>query len=183
MPHARLETAEMLDAYDPVAILETLNRHGVAYVVIGGFAATAHGSPLPTVDVDVTPEPSRENLARLAHALTDLGARVRVDGIPEGLAFSRSVKTLAATSVLNLITCLGELDIVRRPASTTYESLASHALVVRLHDVDVPLAALRDVIESKETANRPKDRRALPILRALEERSARDERDEGQSES
>ncbi|MGB9113374.1 MAG: hypothetical protein WCF24_11700 [Acidimicrobiales bacterium] len=172
----------MLERYDPVAILETLNRHGVAYVVIGGFAATAYGSPLPTVDVDVTPEPSRENLARLSCALTDLEARVRVDGIPDGLVFSHSVKSLAATSVLNLITRFGELDVVRRPAGTTYESLASHALVVRLHDVDVPLAALSDVIESKQAANRPKDRQALPILRVLEERSAREQRDKVQGE-
>ena len=60
--------------YDPVAISETLNRHGVAYVVIGGFAATAWGNLLPTVDVDVTPESSSENLERLPAVLSDIDA-------------------------------------------------------------------------------------------------------------
>lgn len=167
--------------YDPVAILETLNRHGVAYVVIGGFAATAWGSPLPTVDVDVTPERSAENLERLSTALSALEARVRVEGIPEGLAFSHSARSLGAISVLNLITKFGELDIVVRPSGTDYESLASHSLVVTVHGVEVPLAALRDVIKSKQSANRPRDRQALPTLRALEERITRDvEADEQQ---
>jgi hypothetical protein len=31
----------------------------------------------------------------------------------------------------------------------------------------VPVAALEDVIRSKEAANRPKDQRALPVLRQL----------------
>jgi hypothetical protein len=35
----------------------------------------------------------------------------------------------------------------------------------------VPVAALADVIRSKESANRPRDRAMLPTLRALLERS------------
>lgn len=39
--------------FDPRPICAILNEEGVRYVLIGGFAAAVHGSPLPTSDVDV----------------------------------------------------------------------------------------------------------------------------------
>lgn len=158
--------------FDPIGILDQLNQHGVRYVVIGGFAAVAHGSPLPTADVDVAPDRSEDNLALLSSALRDLDARIRVEGIPEGLHFDHNAESLAAVSVLNLVTRLGELDLVMKPAGhADYAQLASRSLTVRLHDVLVPLASLDDIIASKEAAGRLKDRSALPVLRALRERS------------
>ncbi len=38
----------MADHFDPAAIVEVLNRHGVRYVVIGGYAANVHGRPTDT---------------------------------------------------------------------------------------------------------------------------------------
>lgn len=142
--------------FDPVQLLAVLDRHGVRFVVIGGFAAVAYGSPLPTSDIDITPARDAENLARLSEALSDLAARVRVAGIPGGLAFSHDSDSLGGVSVLNLVTRLGELDLVMDPAG----------------EVPVPLAALDDVIASKEAAGRPKDHSALPLLHQL--RRARD---------
>jgi predicted nucleotidyltransferase len=68
------------------AIVAAFERHDVAYVVIGGEAARARGWPEQTEDVDVTPERSKENLARLADALEELGAGFRVDPVryPDG---------------------------------------------------------------------------------------------------
>ena len=63
-------------------IIGVLLDHEVRFVLIGGLAAIAHGSPFPTEDVDVTPERSRENLTRLLEALRDLGARVRAAVAP-----------------------------------------------------------------------------------------------------
>lgn len=160
-------------AFDPIAALAVLNRHSVRYVVMGGFAAVAYGSPLPTSDVDVTPAGDRGNLRRLSAALTELGAHVRVEGVEGGLPFSHSAESLRDVTVLNLVTDLGELDIVMVPAGDAgYQELASRQLVVRLGEVEVPLAALADVIASKEAAGRPKDRAALPVLRRLAERLA-----------
>lgn len=160
--------------FDPVALLRVLHEHGVRYVVIGGFAAVAYGSPLPTTDVDVTPERTAENLARLSSALRELQARIRVDGIPEGLDFGHDAQSLAAVTILNLTTRLGELDLVMQPAGgKSYSALADRGLVVQLHGVPVTLAALDDVIRSKEAAARRKDADALPMLRALRDRLGR----------
>lgn len=164
--------------FDPIAQLAVLNRHGVRYVVLGGFAAVAYGSPLPTTDVDLTPAPDPDNLRRLSAALTELSAQVRVEGLPGGLPFSHSAESLREVTVLNLVTDRGELDLVMVPAGDAgYRELASRQLLVRLGEMEVPLAALSDVIASKEAAGRPKDRAALPVLRRLAERLAeRDDR-------
>lgn len=47
---------ESMPDLDVAAIVRTLNRHHVKYVIIGGIAAQIHGLPIPaTVDIDVTP--------------------------------------------------------------------------------------------------------------------------------
>jgi hypothetical protein len=66
--------------FRPEAILEFLERHRVRYVLIGGLAATIHGSPHMTTDVDITQATSPANLARLSAALKELEARIRVAG-------------------------------------------------------------------------------------------------------
>lgn len=38
---------------DFAGLLEALTSHEVAYIIVGGFAATAHGSAFLTVDLDV----------------------------------------------------------------------------------------------------------------------------------
>jgi len=65
------------DGPDLAALLATLDRYGVAYVVGGSVAAMAHGAPdvIPG-DLDVIPATDPANLARLADALGTLGAEV-----------------------------------------------------------------------------------------------------------
>lgn len=149
------------------AIVAALNRHQVRYVIIGAFAAIAQQAPIPaTRDIDLTPEASEENLARLSAALTELGARVRTEAAPGGLAFSHDATSLGAAEVWNLICGDGEFDISFHPSGFAdgYEQLAAHAHRMRVGDVEVVVADLADVIRSKESAGRPKDLRVLPLL-------------------
>ena len=60
-------------------MLRVLERHHVDYVLIGGLAATLHGSPLRTGDADICPGAELDNLERLAAALTETGAKIRYD--------------------------------------------------------------------------------------------------------
>jgi hypothetical protein len=87
----------------------SLNRHQVRYVIVGAFAAIAQQAPIPaTRDIDVTPEASQENLAQLSQALTDLGARIRTEAVPQGVPFSHDAASLAAAEVWNLVCADGE---------------------------------------------------------------------------
>ena len=143
----------------------------MAYVLIGGLAASLHGSPHVTTDVDITPSAERGNLARLAGALKDLDARIRAPGEPDGLPFDRSAATLARLSILNLTTRHGDLDITFVPSGTAgFDDLRQRAIEITVHETRVVVAALADIVRSKEAAGREKDRLTLPTLRRLLER-------------
>ena len=149
-------------------LLEVLERHEVAYVLIGGLAAVYHGSPFPTEDADITPRADRSNLARLAAALEDLDARVRTESEPDGLPCRFDTDSLAAVPTWNLTTAAGDLDLTFEPAGTKgYPDLRRDAEPAELYGVIVRIASLADVIRSKQAANRPKDQRVLPTLREI----------------
>jgi hypothetical protein len=163
--------------FRPQDILAALNAHQVRYVLIGGLAATVHGSATPTFDVDIVPEPTADNLERLSAALMDLDARARVEGVDDGLPFAHDAGSLAAMRVLNLVTSAGDFDVMLYPAGvedfTQWDLGATHLLIL---GVPTRVAALGDVIRSKEAADRPKDRATLPLLRELARRLERDRR-------
>lgn len=157
-----------LGDFDGPAILAVLARHGVDCVVIGGFAATTYGSPVPTADVDIVPSAERENLARLSEALTELDAKVRAVELDEPLPFAHDADSLAAALIWSLTTKYGDLDITMQPSGTQgYPDLNRDAITITLRGATLRIASLADVIRSKEAAGRDKDRRSLPILREL----------------
>lgn len=157
--------------FRPAEILRVLAEHRVAYVLVGGVAATLYGSPHVTTDVDITPSTERSNLRSLAAALDDLDARIRTESEPEGLPFDRSPAMLNRASLLNLVTRFGDLDLAFEPSGTRgYDDLKRDAITVEIHGIKVPVASLADVIRSKEAAGREKDRLQLPALRQLLER-------------
>ena len=152
--------------FDPQRVLEVLERHGVRHVVIGGFAATIHGSPYVTSDVDIVPATDPDNLQRLSDALTELDAQIRA---PDGpLPFDHDAESLGRIQILNLTTAAGDLDLTFVPAGTAgYGDVARDAEVLEILGVQVMVASLADVIRSKEAADREKDRLHLPLLRQL----------------
>jgi hypothetical protein len=105
----------------------------------------------------------------LAAALRSLDPRLRAPDAPDGLAFPCDAAFLGQMQILNLTTRAGDVDISFRPSGTEgYEDLARGAVHYDLGGgLIVPVAALADIIRSKEAANRTKDREALPGLRSL----------------
>jgi hypothetical protein len=154
--------------FEPGGMLEVLAAHGVRFVVIGGFAATYHGSPHLTFDLDITPELSKQNLDRLSDALRELGARIRSDAVPDGVEFDHDGASLGKGTVWNLQTDHGDLDVTIEPSGTQgYPDLVEDAEEAYVLGVKVRVASLRDVVRSKEAADRPKDHQTLPTLRRL----------------
>jgi hypothetical protein len=154
--------------FQPEEILRALEKHGVRYVLIGGLAATLHGSPLRTGDADICPARDPGDLERLARALSSIDARIRAADAPAGLPFACDAEFLRRVEFLNLTTKFGELDIAFHPAGTRgYPELIERVQRYDLEGLVVPVASLEDVIRSKEAAGRAKDREALPTLRTL----------------
>jgi len=162
------------EALQPQELLEILARHRVDYVLIGGLAATLHGSSALTNDADICPDQSAENLERLAAALREMDARIRTEAEPEGVAFSADPDLLRRMQLVNLTTRFGDFDIAFQPAgSRGYDDLVRSAFDMEVDGTIVRVASLSDIIRSKEAANRPKDRATLPILYALQDEIAK----------
>lgn len=154
--------------FDPERLLGVLADERVDFVVVGGYAAMLHGATRPTEDVDVTPAATTDNLARLTRALERLDARIRTDAVPDGLPFDTSAEAMRGVLMLNLTTRFGELDLTFEPSGTDgYADLSEHAVQREIGSLSIQVAALADVIRSKEASGRDKDIRALNELYRL----------------
>ena len=125
-----------------------------------------------TEDIDITPATDFANLTSLAEALRELRARLRSATDEKGVSFPFDAAMLRTAQTWNLTTTYGDLDLAFTPSGTKgYKDLRREASRVRLGaGLKVTVAALRDVIRSKEAAGRDKDLAQLPILRrTLEE--------------
>jgi hypothetical protein len=155
--------------YQPFAALAALQRHGVRFVVIGGFGARIWGSPTMTNDTDICYDRSEDNLERLAGALSELGARLR--GVAEEVPFLMDAATLGKGRDFTFDTAAGPLDVLGAPAGTSgFEELSANAVDFELGDgLVVAVAHIDDLIRLKRAAGRPKDRIELEVLAAVRE--------------
>ncbi len=147
-------------------LLETLVGKDVRFVVVGGVAATVHGSARLTQDLDVVYARDDTNLARLVEALSPLRPYLR--GAPEGLPFAWDVETLRAGLNFTLTTSLGDLDVLGEIAGGgRYEQLLEDAIVVQLEEVEFVCLGLQRLIDVKRAAGRPKDLEAIAELEVI----------------
>jgi predicted nucleotidyltransferase len=156
--------------FRPEEVLSRLVSAGVQFVVIGGLAARAHGSPSGTQDLDICFARDRDNLHRIADVLRDILAVRR--GLPSDAPPMPplDVRTLRATSLLTLDTRFGPFDLLANPdPGFDFESLLRGSLEAEVLGVRVRFAGLDDLIAMKRAAGRPKDRVELEILGALRE--------------
>ena len=153
-----------------------MDRHGVEYVLVGGLGARAHGATRPTSDIDLVPDGDDDNLARLAAALLELNARLRVGGMTDDearqLPVQLDAETLRSFGSSTWMTDAGPIDVLRDlrdrdGGDVTFDALMARGVDQQIGAVVVHVAALDDIIASKEHADREKDREALPELRNL----------------
>jgi hypothetical protein len=137
--------------FAPEKIAAALNGGDVAYVIVGGLAVAAHGVVRATRDFDLVPEPSSENLDRLAATLSDLGAEHPVDDQLTGAALARPVS-------FKLQTRHGEVQVLNRmPAVPVFAELMKTAISVELAGVPARFCSLADLRAMKLASGRPRD--------------------------
>ena len=129
-------------------------------VMIGNAAAAIQGSPVTTMDIDFMFRKTSTNLRKLKALAADLDAMILRPFYPA----SQRYRITRDRDGLQL-DFMAKIDGIR-----SYESMRSRALLVQFGEYEVRVAALRDIIRSKERAGREQDLAVLPILRrTLEE--------------
>jgi hypothetical protein len=159
-----------LDRFQPDVILNALIEHDVRFVLIGGLAAQAHGSPSLTGDLDICYARDPANLDRLAATLADLSAVRRGLAVDAPRMPPLDARTLRAGGPFTLTTTAGDFDLLATPdPGFDYERLLSTSVSTTVAGHPVHVASLADLIDMKRAAGRPKDRIELEILGALRE--------------
>jgi hypothetical protein len=156
---------------DFAALLASLGKHEVAFIVVGGAAAIAHGSTRLTQDLDIVYKRSPENLDRLVAALARHTPYLR--GIPPGLPFIWDKTTLERGLNFTMVTSVGDIDLLGEiPGGGTYEDLSAGAIELRLFQTRCLCLSLPQLIRAKRASGRPKDLEALAELEAIKEESS-----------
>jgi len=155
------------------ALLRALADGGAEFILVGGVAATVHGSSRLTVDVDVVYRRTQDNIERLVLALTSYQPYLR--GAPPGLPFRWDAATIKRGLNFTLTTDIGNVNLLGEiTGGGGYDSLISATVSIRVFGVECRCLTLDKLIEVKRAAGRPKDFEAIAELEAIrEERNER----------
>jgi len=149
-------------ALEAERLLHVLSEHGVDYVLIGGVAIQAYGHVRTTLDLDVIASWTKDNMRRLAGALTELEARLRgVDAEFLGIDLGDSQKLYEGGNFL-MRTAHGDLDVFAAEqtagAPRSYDRLRARAVPVEVFGVRILVAHPEDLIRMKAAASQFRDR-------------------------
>jgi len=128
----------------------------VEFVLVGGFAAMAHGVMRGTRDVDVCCPFSEDNLMRIQGALSGLhpvhnpGTDLPLELTP---ALRASLRNLYLKTDLGMLDCLGEIKAVGG-----YDEVLSHSVELELPIGKCRVIDIDALIVAKEAMDRDHDR-------------------------
>jgi hypothetical protein len=147
-----------------------LTRHGVEFVVVGGFAAVAHGVTLLTQDIDICCRFTSGNLLRLQAALAGLRPVHRMaTGHPP---LSLTAETAAGFHNLYLETAWGQLDCLGEVLGVGgFDDVLGKSVEIQLPGGSCRVLAIDALIRAKQAMGRDKDRETIIQLRAIQERT------------
>lgn len=139
-----------------------------------------HGARRATLDFDALVSFTPDNLEALCAAMRELKARIRADGFSdaEAIAVAPAMihpETFTRSELTTWMTDAGPFDVLhdipnRDGTRRQFADLAEGSAEADFGGVRVRVAALDDIVSSKEWANRPKDRDALDELHDLQMR-------------
>src|SRR3989440_10482996 len=147
------------DTFNPAQAQEVaaaFAKHGVDYMFIGKSGAILLGYPGTTQDVDVFPRKNEENGRRIVAALRDLDFT-----IDENL----EQEITRGKDFVQIKTGPFDIDLVFAPDGIENYDEAKARVDM---SSGFPVANIRDIIESKRAAKRPRDAIELPLLRAFQ---------------
>jgi hypothetical protein len=141
-----------MDIYEEVFInlWDCLNKNGVRYIMVGGFATNLHGYQRFTEDVDLYLEDTPDNRKKLRKAFKELGLGdfepiERIEFIPGWVDFQ-----LDNGVRMDIMTSLKGVDL-------TFDECLQMAPVAEIEHTYVPFLHINQLIDNKKAVNRPKD--------------------------
>jgi hypothetical protein len=126
--------------------LSLLERHGVEYLLIGGYAVNFHGYVRYTGDMDIYVSGSSENATRVAKALNELG----FDEVTPSMFTTPS-------SMVRMGVPPTKLEVTNFIDGVTFEECYANRLRTTLDGLEVNIMSLMDLRRNKRASGRLKD--------------------------
>jgi hypothetical protein len=132
------------------ALLSALTAAGVEFLIVGGAAATAHGSARLTQDLDIVYRRTPGNIKNLVAALERLKPYLR--GAPPGLPFRCDEQTISRGLNFTLSTAAGDLDMLGEiTGGGNYDDLLPHTIVLQPFGIECRCLTLSRLLDSGKT--------------------------------
>lgn len=149
-------------------LIRVLADAGVEFILVGGVAATVHGSTRLTQDVDVVYARSDDNVRRLVAALSPYAPCLR--DAPKDLPFVFDADTVHRGLNFTLTTDIGDIDLFGEiVGGGGYDDLVSHTISIEVFGAQCRCLDLETLIAVKRAAGRPKDLEAVAELEIIAE--------------
>lgn len=133
---------------DIIDFLELCNKHGIKYLVIGGYAVSIHGYPRSTKDIDVCIELSQVNALNMVQVIKDFGFG----------SLNLNEKDFLKK---HFITQLGfpplRIDILNDLDGVSFKEAWENKKIVKIENVPVNFIGYNELLIVKEKAGRPQD--------------------------
>jgi hypothetical protein len=133
---------------DFLALLNTLVRRDVRFLVVGAYAVAVHGVPRATADMDVWIEPNAANAARAWAALLEFGAP---------LTNMKESDLAVDDTVYQIGVAPRRIDVQTSVTGVAFEQAWPRRVTVEISGTPVPFLGRDDLLANKRASGRPKD--------------------------
>ena len=147
---------------DLSALLKGLNEAGIEFILVGGMAAIAQGTPITTFDLDIVHRQTDENIEKLIKFLRSIGAYQRR---PDDKVIEPDERDLQGKGHVLLTTRFGPLDVLATiEKGRGFEELLAYTVEIQFQDSKVYVLSLKTIVALKRESKDPKDQYRLQIL-------------------
>ena len=141
-------------------LLRAFNKHGVRYLIVGGYAFGVHAEPRATKDLDLLIRSDETNSAAVYHALTQYGAPL--DGL--------TPRDFMDGSTFQIGQPPARIDILQRIDGLTFDEAWQNRIEgLNEGEVENNVNSKDDLIRNKLASGREQDVLDVKTLRAVRE--------------
>jgi len=140
---------------DYIDMLKCLNKAGVDYMMVGGWAVNMYGYIRATVDLDIWILADPDNARKVYSAITEFGAPVS-EMKPEEFAEYGMIFQIGVAPC--------RVDIISKISGVSYADAVTRAVQKTIDGIPVRIISLDDLITNKKASGRAKDLADVEVL-------------------
>lgn len=129
------------EAEDLISLCRELNKCGVEYMLIGGFAVILHGNIRTTKDIDLLVNSSKDNIKKLKKVLSML---------PDSAARELNEGDVARYEIVRVADEI-VIDLMAKACGIDFAAAKKDIELIEIDDVKIPVASKELLIRMKNT--------------------------------